>query len=173
MRYLWAPWRMDYISNGKQKGCIFCEKPKEKKDKKNLILYRGKYACVMMNKFPYNNGHLMVFPKRHCPDLEDLEVREFQELFVLLKTSTRVLKDRLHPQGFNIGMNIGKVGGAGFDEHIHFHIVPRWTGDTNFMPVIGETKTVPEYLEKTYQKLYSAFRFFLESRKGRKGGQQK
>jgi ATP adenylyltransferase len=173
MNYLWAPWRMDYILNGNQKGCIFCKKPMEKKDKQNLILYRSKYAYVMMNRFPYNNGHLMVFPKSHCPDLEELGDREFQELFALLKISTRILRDRLHPQGFNIGMNIGKVGGAGFDEHIHFHIVPRWIGDTNFMPVIGGTKVVPEYLEKTYQKLYPVFRFFGEGRRGQKGGQQK
>ncbi len=171
MKYLWAPWRMTYILDNKQKGCIFCKKPKEKKDKENLIIYRGQYSCVMMNRFPYNNGHLMVFPKRHCPEFEELTDREFHELFMLIKSSIRVLKDQLHPHGFNIGMNIGKVGGAGFDKHVHFHIVPRWTGDTNFMPVLCETKIIPEYLEATYQKIYSVFKNFLDKGWGKKGGQ--
>lgn len=165
MKYLWAPWRMTYILDNEQKGCIFCKKPKEKKDRENLILYRGRYACVMMNRFPYNNGHLMVFPKRHCPRLEELKDKEFYELFLLIKTSIRVIKDQLHPNGFNIGVNVGKVGGAGFDRHVHFHIVPRWNGDTNFMPVISDTKVIPEYLETTYQKIYSVFESYLGKKK--------
>jgi ATP adenylyltransferase len=172
MKYLWAPWRMDYILEGKQKSCIFCKKPKERKDKENLILYQNQYAFVMMNKFPYNNGHLMVIPKRHCLDLEQLDDKEFRELSHLLKASTQILKRSLHPHGFNIGINIGKVGGAG-EEHIHFHIVPRWTGDTNFMPVLSETKIIPEYLEETYQKLHSAFKGLLERRQKSKGGRKK
>ena len=172
MRYLWAPWRMDYILEEKQKGCIFCKKPTERGNEKNLILYQGKYAFVMMNKFPYNNGHLMVVPKRHCLDLEALDDKELKELFYLLKASIQVLKSSLHPQGFNIGINIGVVGGAG-EDHIHFHIVPRWTGDTNFMPVIGETKIIPEYLGKTYQKLHSAFMDLLQSKRVQKGGRKK
>jgi ATP adenylyltransferase len=170
MKYLWAPWRMAYILDYKQKGCIFCKKPKEKKDKENLILYRGQYACVMMNRFPYNNGHLMVFPKRHCPDFEELTDKEFKEIFSLIKTSIRVLKDQLRPHGFNIGMNIGKVGGAGFDKHVHFHIVPRWMGDTNFMPIIGDTKIIPEYLETTYLKIYSVFKEYLNCKNRKRGG---
>jgi ATP adenylyltransferase len=172
MKFLWAPWRMGYILEGKQKSCIFCKKPKEKKDKENLILYQNKYAFVMMNKFPYNNGHLMVIPKRHCLDLGQLDDIEFLELSYLLKASTQILKRSLRPHGFNIGINIGKVGGAG-EEHIHFHIVPRWTGDTNFMPVLSETKIIPEYLEETYQKLHSAFKGLLERRKELKGGRKK
>ena len=172
MRYLWAPWRMDYILEKKKKVCIFCKKPMERKDKKNLILWKGNYAFVIMNKFPYNNGHLMVVPKRHCIDLDQLGDEEFQELSYLMKASIQVLKEFLHPQGFNIGMNIGKVGGAG-EEHIHFHIVPRWTGDTNFMPVLSETKIIPEYLERTYQKLHSAFRDLSQRERGQKGGQKK
>jgi ATP adenylyltransferase len=172
MRYLWAPWRMDYILGEKERGCIFCVKPKRKKDKENLILYQGKYAFVMMNKFPYNNGHVMVVPKRHCCDLDELNDNELQELFYLMKVSTQVLKSSLHPHGFNIGMNIGKVGGAG-EEHIHFHIVPRWIGDTNFMPILGETKIVPEYLEHTYQKLRSAYLVLFQKNRGQKGGQPK
>ena len=127
---------------------------------------------VIMNKFPYNNGHLMVVPKRHCIDIDQLGDEEFQELSYLLKASTQVLKECLHPHGFNIGMNIGKVGGAG-EEHNHFHIVPRWTGDTNFMPVLSETKIIPEYLERTYQKLHSAFRDLFRRERGQKGGRKK
>ena len=171
MRYLWAPWRMDYILGEKKQGCIFCKKPLEGNDKKNLILYQGQYAFVIMNKFPYNNGHLMIVPKRHCLDFEQLDEKELKELSYLLKVSTQILKASLYPHGFNIGINIGEVGGAG-ENHIHFHVVPRWAGDTNFMPILGETKIVPEYLEKTYQKLYPAFRDLMQ-RKGRKGGHKK
>jgi ATP adenylyltransferase len=163
---------MHYILEKKQKGCIFCKRPTERKDKKNLILWKGDYAFVIMNKFPYNNGHLMVVPKRHRIDLDQLSDEEFRELSYLMKASIQVLKEFLHPQGFNIGMNIGKVGGAG-EEHIHFHIVPRWAGDTNFMPVLGETKIIPEYLERTYQKLHSAFRDLTQRERGQKGGWKK
>jgi len=173
MRYLWAPWRMDYILEEKRMGCIFCKKPLEKRDKINLILHQSKYAFVMMNKFPYNNGHVMVIPKHHCPDLEQLDDKELRDLLHLLKDTTRILKEKLRPDGFNIGMNIGKVGGAGVDEHIHFHVVPRWIGDTNFMPVLGETKVIPEYLEKTYQKLQAAFADFLHRKRSKKGGCEK
>jgi len=156
----------------KKKVCIFCKKPMEKKDEENLILFQSDYAFVIMNKFPYNNGHLMVVPKRHCIDLDQLGSEEFQELSYLLKASTQILKECLHPNGFNIGMNIGKVGGAG-EEHIHFHIVPRWTGDTNFMPVLSETKIIPEYLEKTYQQLHSAFKGLFRKERGQRGGRKK
>jgi ATP adenylyltransferase len=158
---------MDYILEKKQKECFFCKKPLEKKDEVNLILHQGRYAFVMMNRFPYNNGHLMVAPKRHCLNLEELSDKEMREMFFLITTSTRILKKNLHPHGFNIGINMGKVGGAG-EEHIHFHIVPRWTGDTNFMPVLGETKVIPEYLEKTFQKLHTAFAP-LQKKRGKKG----
>lgn len=172
MRHLWAPWRMDYILGEKQKGCIFCRKPLEKKDRENLILYHGKYTFIMMNKFPYNNGHLMIVPKRHCIDFEKLNNHELKELFQLLKASTRTLKTALHPHGFNIGINIGKIGGAG-EDHIHFHIVPRWMGDTNFMPVLGETKIIPQYLEKTYQNLHSVFMDMMQGKQGQRGGRKK
>lgn len=172
MKYLWSPWRMDYIMRKKEKGCIFCKKTKEKKDGENLILYRSRYAFVMMNKFPYNNGHLMVVPKRHCIDLDQLNGKESEDLFFLLRASIQVLKKSLQPHGFNIGVNIGAVGGAG-EEHVHFHIVPRWMGDTNFMPLLGETKVIPDYLENTYHKLHSAFEDLFLRRKGRKGGRKK
>jgi ATP adenylyltransferase len=172
MRYLWSPWRMDYILEKKPKGCIFCMKPMERRDKENLILHRGKYAFVIMNRFPYNSGHLMVVPNRHSLDLKQLDDKEFRELTDLLKVSVEILKSSLHPDGFNMGMNIGKAGGAG-EEHIHFHIVPRWVGDTNFMPVFGETKVIPEYLQETYQKLQSAFRDFLRGDEAGKGGRKR
>ncbi len=163
---------MDYILGEKKKGCIFCKKPAEKKDKENLILFQGAYAFVIMNRFPYNSGHLMVVPKRHCMDIDQLSDKEFQELFYLLKASTRTLKECLHPHGFNIGINIGKVGGAG-EKHLHFHIVPRWEGDINFMPVLSETRIIPEYLEKTYLKLHSAFKDLFREKRGRRGGGKK
>jgi ATP adenylyltransferase len=173
MKYLWAPWRMEYILEKKQKGCIFCEKPKEKKDKRNLILYQDKYALVMLNKFPYNNGHVMVVPKHHCSDLTQLGDKESQELFYLLKDTTRLLKTILHPHGFNIGMNLGKIAGAGVEDHVHFHIVPRWNGDTNFMPILGKTKIVPDYLEITYDSLHPVFEELLQKKRRRKGGRKK
>jgi ATP adenylyltransferase len=159
---------MEYILGKKQRGCFFCNKPLEQKDKVNLILHQGRYAFVMMNRFPYNNGHLMVAPKRHCLNLEELSNKEMREVFFLITTSIRILKKNLQPHGFNIGINIGKVGGAG-EEHIHFHIVPRWTGDTNFMPILGETKIIPEYLEKTFPKLHTAFAHMLLKKRDKKG----
>jgi ATP adenylyltransferase len=163
MKTIWAPWRMDYIHEKKEEGCIFCKKPLEKKDEKNLILYRGKRAFVVMNKFPYNNGHLMIVPKRHCTDLEELNINEFQELFDVMKISTQALKASLSPHGFNIGFNIGKAGGAGKD-HLHLHVVPRWMGDTNFMPTLAETKIIPETLNETYRKLRSVFEDLKQKR---------
>ena len=160
---------MDYILGEKKRGCFFCKKLKEKKDRKNLILYEGEYVFVVMNKYPYNNGHLMIVPKRHYLDLEQLDNKELEELFDLLRASIKVLKACFRPHGFNIGINIGKVGGAG-EDHLHLHVVPRWAGDTNFMPVIGETKVVPEYLEKTYQRLHSAFADLLRKKRLQKGG---
>jgi ATP adenylyltransferase len=169
MKYLWAPWRMDYILGEKKKGCFFCRKLKEKKDKENLILYKGKHVFVVMNKYPYNNGHLMIVPKRHYLGLERLDDKESKELFDLLRASIKVLRACFRPHGFNIGMNIGRVGGAG-EDHLHLHIVPRWAGDTNFMPVMAETKVVPEYLEKTYQRLHSAFSDLTRKKRAQKGG---
>jgi ATP adenylyltransferase len=156
---------MDYILAKKEKGCLFCRKPKEKKDKENLILYRGKTAFIVMNRFPYNNGHLMVIPNRHCVDFDELNDEESQELCFLIRLSLRVLKEAFHPHGFNVGLNIGNAGGAG-EPHLHLHVVPRWNGDTNFMPALGETKVIPEYLARTYEKLYPAFKG--SGRKGEK-----
>jgi ATP adenylyltransferase len=166
MKCLWSPWRMDYIRTEKEEGCLFCRRVKERNDRENLILYRGKTAFVMMNRFPYNNGHIMIMPKRHHVDLSSLNAGESQEVFLLLKVSTQILKENLGPHGFNVGINLGDAGGAG-EAHLHIHIVPRWKGDTNFMPVIGETKVIPEYLLNTYRVLAGAYqRVGIRKRKG-------
>lgn len=158
MKQLWTPWRMAYIEGDKKKGCIFCEKPQAGNDKENFILCRSTWVFVMLNKFPYNNGHLMIAPYRHLPSLKDLQEEELTGLAAVVKKCEIVLEDAFHPAGFNIGINLGKAAGAGFAEHIHVHIVPRYHGDTNFMAVIGETKTIPELLTSTYQKLLPYFK---------------
>ena len=156
--FLWAPWRMEYIKNAdKETACIFCSKPRESDDKANLIVYRGTTAFVMMNRYPYNNGHLMVVPNRHTSRLESLSGNEKLELFDLLIDSQKVLNEVMQPHGYNIGMNLGRTAGAGIVDHLHFHIVPRWDGDTNFMPVVGHTKVISEGLEETWEKLNHVF----------------
>jgi ATP adenylyltransferase len=153
MKPVWAPWRIEYVTKGREKGCIFCDKPKEKKDRKNLILYRGSAGFIIMNRFPYSNGHIMVVPYRHMSKLSNLNESERLDLMNLSIIGTQAL-EVLRPDGFNIGMNIGRVAGAGIDDHIHFHVVPRWNGDTNFMPVVADVKVIPEYLDQTYLKLF-------------------
>ncbi len=158
MKKLWAPWRIEYIKNiEKEKGCIFCLKPKEKNDEKNFILKRGEKSFIILNKFPYNSGHLMIAPYRHIGRIESLRNEEIIEIFGFLIISVSALKKAIKPHGFNIGLNLGKIAGAGFPGHIHFHVVPRWSGDTNFMPVIGETKVIPQDIEKTFEILYPYF----------------
>ncbi|MEN3044012.1 MAG: HIT domain-containing protein [Candidatus Hydrothermales bacterium] len=158
MKKLWAPWRINYIKTIEtEKGCIFCSKPKENNDKKNLILKRGKKSFVILNKFPYNSGHLMIAPFRHIGSIENLKDEEVSEMMKFLKLSIKVLKKKLKPHGFNIGINIGKVAGAGYPGHVHIHIVPRWSGDTNFMPIIGDTKVIPEEIDKTFEYLFPLF----------------
>jgi len=155
MKVLWAPWRMTYIAGDREQGCLLCSKLKGRDDRGNLILYRSSQSFVILNRFPYTSGHLMVAPNRHVASLDELNEGEMVELMALLKQFRLILKRALKPDGFNVGMNIGRVAGAGIEDHIHFHIVPRWNGDTNFMPVLVETKVMPEYLEKTYDKLIS------------------
>ena len=157
MKRIWAPWRVEYIRMEKPKGCILCGKPKESNDEANYILYRGKHNYVMLNLYPYNPGHLMVAPYRHLATPEDLTVAERNEHFAIVARSVKVLKSVFKSDGLNIGMNVGKVAGAGIDDHFHTHIVPRWAGDTNFMPILADTKVVSEGLAETYKKLAGKF----------------
>jgi ATP adenylyltransferase len=152
MKTIWAPWRIDYVTKEKEDVCIFCEKPKEKDDRKNLILYRGESGFIILNRYPYSNGHLMSVPYRHTSELSELSDSERLELMNLTIMCVELLRV-IKPDGFNIGMNLGRVAGAGIDDHLHFHVVPRWNGDTNFMPVIGDLKVMPEYLDQTYLRL--------------------
>lgn len=159
IKRLWAPWRMRYIDGShKDEGCIFCTKPMDdqSRDKENLILYRGKKAFMMMNLFPYTNGHVMVVPYKHTGNIEDLSDEEMLELMRLCKLTVKAMKNIISPEGFNMGFNIGRPAGAGVVDHVHMHIVPRWVGDTNFMPLLSETKVISEHIFDTYDKLKSA-----------------
>ncbi|MFH1017581.1 MAG: HIT domain-containing protein [Pseudomonadota bacterium] len=158
MKSLWAPWRIRFIlENLTRSGCVFCSLPKNDEDRKNLILARSRHAFVIMNKYPYNSGHLMVVPYRHTSELSALPDEVLTDMHLLIRDSIEALKEGLKPQGFNVGMNLGEAGGAGIRDHLHYHVVPRWNGDTNYMPVIGETKVLPESLEETYARLVEAF----------------
>lgn len=155
---LWAPWRIDYILGEKPDGCVFCAMPREGDDRKRYILYRGETCYVILNLFPYNNGHLMIVPFRHVSDYSSLDSAELAESAELTKKSVIALKQAFKPEGFNIGVNQGAVAGAGIEEHLHLHIVPRWHGDFNYMPVIGQTKVIPQHLSRTYDALADKFR---------------
>lgn len=157
MERLWAPWRLEYIVAEKVEGCIFCVFPSRDEDKKNHILYRGEHAYVIMNAFPYSNGHLLIPPYRHIADITELTDEENLEIMQLTQKCAVALKEVMRPDGFNVGMNLGTPAGAGIADHLHVHIVPRWNGDTNFMPVLADVKVIPEALEKTYDKLKSVF----------------
>jgi len=145
---LWAPWRIKYVSNPNKKGCIFCKAFKERKDYSNLVILRSKYCFVILNIYPYNNGHMMVVPNRHIKDLEKLSRDEVLDLTATMIKTKNIIKDILRPDGFNIGINIGKVAGAGVKSHLHIHIVPRWNGDTNFMPVVRTRASLPFCISK-------------------------
>ena len=157
MKKIWAPWRMEYILSEKKNGCIFCEKSQEQEDKKNYILFRDTLGFVMMNIFPYNNGHLMITPYRHAASLEDLSSEELTQIMILVKKSLSSLKKTIKADGYNVGMNIGSIAGAGIADHMHIHIVPRWYGDTNFMPILAETKVLPQHLDTTFEILQPFF----------------
>ena len=157
MEQIWAPWRIKYILMDKSKGCFLCENPKQDNNALNYILYRGSKNFVIMNIYPYNPGHLMVAPYRHVASLEGLTREELHEHSEIVSRSVKVLRETFDPHGFNIGINIGKVAGVGVEGHVHTHIVPRWQGDTNFMPVVSDTKIVSEALEETYNKLEGKF----------------
>jgi len=153
MERLWAPWRMQYINAQPEQGCIFCVKPREDRDAENLILHRGKGAFIILNAFPYNNGHLLIAPYRHVADLSALTEEEQGDILRLTALGCEALKSAVRPHGFNIGLNLGQVAGAGIADHLHVHIVPRWNGDTNFMPVLADVKVLPEALASTYSAL--------------------
>lgn len=160
MKQLWAPWRMTFLKStpDKKVACIFCDLLSQKNDSENLILYRSQHSFVILNKYPYNNGHLMVIPLKHTNDLDQLNPTEHTELITLSNHCIKALKETYKPEGFNLGMNLGAAGGAGIREHLHFHIVPRWTGDTNFMPVLADTKSMPQHLEESFKELEPYFR---------------
>jgi ATP adenylyltransferase len=170
MDRLFTPWRMAYIQQAldrlaggdvasEKDGCFLCAKPAEGRDRdpENLVLYRGRRAYVLLNLYPYNSGHLMVAPYAHTGDLPALAEEEAQELFALVRWAVAILRDEYRPDGFNLGMNLGEVAGAGVPDHLHMHLVPRWSADTNFMPVVGDVKVLPESLEQTYARLLPRF----------------
>lgn len=158
MDFLWSPWRMEYIlSNKERHGCVFCDVLQMDDGVENLIIHRGRYAYVILNRFPYNTGHTLIIPFRHVPTYENLDASERFELMELINTTTRVLRTVYHPQAFNIGANIGEAAGAGIAPHVHFHVLPRWGGDTNYLTTIAQTRIVPEDLCETYQRVYTAW----------------
>jgi len=155
---LWAPWRSVYVGEKPKEECVFCEKldASTDKDQQNYVLYRGDKVFVLLNIYPYSNGHIMVVPKKHVGDLEELNPDEMLELFTVSQLMVRVQRRAYKPAGFNVGINLGKAAGAGIPGHMHMHIVPRWQGDTNFMPVLGDLRVISESLEITYNKLKQA-----------------
>ena len=157
MEQIWAPWRIKYIQMEKTEGCILCDKPRESNDTSNYILYRGNRNFIIMNSYPYNPGHLLIAPYSHVASLEELTDEERNEHFAIVSRSVGLLREVFNPGGFNIGINMGRVAGAGIEDHFHTHIVPRWQGDTNFMPVISDVRVVPEALAETYAKLKGKF----------------
>lgn len=152
---LWAPWRKKYVCAGMKKGsrCVFCRGLSQKKDAKNHIIKRQRHCFAILNIYPYNNGHVMIVPNRHVSRFDQLKDEELLDMMRLQNEMLRILEKRMKPHGFNVGTNLGRASGAGIDDHIHIHIVPRWIGDTNFMPVIGRAKIMSESLLSVYEKL--------------------
>lgn len=156
MDHLWAPWRMGYVSVEQPEGCIFCRKPAAGDDEANQILHRGDLTFIMLNAFPYNSGHLLLAPYRHIADALELTPQESSELLYCIRVAITTLQAALRPEGFNVGANLGRVAGAGYADHVHVHVVPRWSGDTNFMAVTADTRVVPEALADSYRRLKMA-----------------
>ena len=154
---IWAPWRLPYVKGDTTSECIFCTKPAAGDDEANLIVHRAELCFVILNAFPYTNGHLMVAPFEHMAQIQDLSVEALTEMMELSRRAMARLDDVYSPQGYNVGFNQGRVAGAGFEGHIHVHVVPRWGGDTNFMPVLGDTRVMPQTLEQSYEALRGAF----------------
>jgi ATP adenylyltransferase len=159
MERLWSPWRMEYILANKDEPedaeCVFCRI--QRGEESERVLARSDLGYVVLNKFPYNPGHLMVVPTRHVGDLEDLDDEESLDLQRLLRRAVKALREELAPHGYNIGLNLGRIAGAGMPDHLHWHVVPRWSGDTNFMPVVGQTRVMPELLAETSRRLAPRF----------------
>jgi len=167
MKSIWAPWRMIYIEDNSRKGgCIFCDKLKEEDARSALVLAETDFSLVMLNKFPYNNGHLLLAPKRHGNQISLLPLEEYQDLCDALRSSVEIVGEVLKPAGMNVGMNLGRSAGAGVEDHLHWHVVPRWEGDTNFMPVVGEVRVISQHLLESYERL----RPFFQGRFARKHG---
>jgi ATP adenylyltransferase len=157
---IWAPWRLAYVkdaSKDSEQACIFCAKPAESDDQANLIVHRGERCFVILNLFPYTNGHLMVAPFEHVASLPDLDAETVAEMMSLSQQAMRLLEEAYSPHGYNVGFNQGRVAGAGVEHHIHMHVVPRWGGDTNFMPVLADTRVMPQTLEQSYETLAGRF----------------
>ncbi len=157
---LWAPWRMEFIRAEKPAGCIFCLFPAEEgeeADRRNLVVHRSPRSFTILNRYPYNNGHVMIVPRAHVRRLEDLDPGDFADLQDELRRATGVVRAVYGPEGMNVGMNLGKVAGAGIEEHLHWHVVPRWGGDTNFMPVLADTKVMIEHLDESWARLRAGF----------------
>jgi ATP adenylyltransferase len=155
---IWAPWRLDFIRGEKPEACIFCRALESDDDAANYVLHRGEHAFVMLNAFPYNSGHLMVAPVAHVPSIEELGDEALLELMTLTQRALAALREVYSPEGFNLGLNQGKVAGAGIEDHMHLHVVPRWAADTNFMPVVGSTRVLPQTLSDSHAELSRAFR---------------
>ena len=157
---IWAPWRLAYVkdaSKDQEEECIFCAKPAQDDDRENLIVHRGERCFVLLNIFPYTNGHLMIAPYEHQARLQDLDAETTAEMMSLARRAIGRLEESYQPHGYNVGFNQGRVAGAGFEHHIHMHVVPRWGGDTNFMPVIADTRVMPQSLEESYEALRGGF----------------
>ncbi len=157
MDALWAPWRMEYIRGSRTNGCFLCAALAADADRDNLLLHRGPTCAVVMNRYPYNNGHLMILPRRHVAELSDLTRDERLDLMDLADRCVRILRETMRPEGFNLGYNLGRVAGAGLESHLHLHVVPRWNGDVNFMPVIAGAKVIPQALRELYDQLRPRF----------------
>ncbi len=153
MKHVWSPWRLEYLTAPKTDGCVFCHAAQSNEDRENLVLLRGELAFLILNRYPYNNGHLMVVPYAHVSSLEDLDAPVLTELMLLLNQGLAALRRTMAPEGFNIGVNLGLVAGAGIVDHVHIHAVPRWAGDTNFMTVVGDMRVIPQTWLQTYDQL--------------------
>ncbi|MFO7698745.1 MAG: HIT domain-containing protein [Anaerolineae bacterium] len=157
MKQLWSPWRINYIRGDRPPDCVFCSAPREQASPENLVLFRGQHSYVMMNRYPYTNGHLMIIPYAHIAMLTDVPADTQIEMLQEINMSIEILREVMNPQGYNVGLNLGASAGAGIRDHIHFHVVPRWVGDTNFMAVVGETNVIVEGLIECFSQLKPAF----------------